>query len=325
MQILPPILLFVFALTVAHAADPLPSWNDGSTKEALIGFIEDAQTEGSDGYIPPAERIAVFDNDGTLWSEQPMYFQLLFAIDRLKALAEEDPTLAATEPFRAVLEADRETLRTYGMKEIGEIIMRTHAGLTEEQFAGVVRDWIEQARHPQTGMRYTDMTFQPMKELLEALRNAGFKTYIVSGGGLSFMRPWVEDVYGIPPVQVVGSRVKVEYRVTEDGPALVRLPELDLVDDKVGKPVGIYQVIGRRPVFAAGNSDGDFQMLEYTTSGPEPRFGLLVHHTDGEREYAYDRDSHIGRLERGLDEAEDRGWQIVDMARDWATVYGNEN
>ena len=322
MKILQPILFLVFALSVAHADDPLPSWNEGPTKDALIVFIDEAQTDGSEGYIPPAERIAVFDNDGTLWSEQPMYFQLLFAVDRLKALAEEDPSLATTEPFRAVLEADRETLRTYGMKEIGEIIMRTHAGLTEEQFAGVVRDWVEQATHPRTGMKYTDMTFQPMKELLEALRNAGFKTYIVSGGGVSFMRPWVEDVYGIPPEQVVGSRVKVEYRVTEDGPALVRLPEIDLVDDKAGKPVGIYQVIGRRPVFAAGNSDGDFQMLEYTTSGPGPRFGLLVHHTDGEREYAYDRDSHIGRLERGLDEAEDRGWQVVDMARDWATVYG---
>ena len=317
-------LLLPFVLSVAQAADPLPSWNDGPAKTALSSFLADAQSENSEGYIPPAERIAVFDNDGTLWSEQPMYFQLLFAIDRLKAMAEEDPSLAATEPFRAVLESDKETLRTYGMKEIGEIIMRTHAGLTEEQFAGVVRDWIDGATHPQTGMKYTEMTFQPMKELLDALRDAGFKTYIVSGGGLSFMRPWVEEVYGIPPEQVVGSRVKVEYQVREDGPALVRLPEIDLVDDKAGKPVGIYQVIGRRPVFAAGNSDGDFQMLEYTTTGEGPRFGLIVHHTDGEREFAYDRDSHIGRLDRGLDEAEDRGWLVVDMARDWASVYGNE-
>jgi phosphoserine phosphatase len=316
-------LLLGLVLSVAQAADPLPSWNDGPTKAGLISFITDAETEGSKGFIPPAERIAVFDNDGTLWSEKPMYFQLLFAVDRLRALAEDDPSLASTEPFRAVLEADRETLHTYGMKEVAEIIMRTHAGLTEEEFAGVVRDWIDQATHPQTGMKYTDMTFRPMKELLDALRGAGFKTYIVSGGGLSFMRPWVEDVYGIPPEQVVGSRVKVEYQVRDDGPALVRLPEIDLVDDKAGKPVGIYQAIGRRPVFAAGNSDGDFQMLEYATTGKGPRFGLLVHHTDDEREYAYDRDSHVGRLDRGLDEAEERGWMIVDMARDWGAVYGH--
>jgi phosphoserine phosphatase len=316
-------LLLGLVLSVAQAADPLPSWNDGPTKAGLISFITDAETEGSKGFIPPAERIAVFDNDGTLWSEKPMYFQLLFAVDRLRALAEDDPSLASTEPFRAVLEADRETLHTYGMKEVAEIIMRTHAGLTEEEFAGVVRDWIDQATHPQTGMKYTDMTFKPMKELLDALRGAGFKTYIVSGGGLSFMRPWVEDVYGIPPEQVVGSRVKVEYQVRDDGPALVRLPEIDLVDDKAGKPVGIYQAIGRRPVFAAGNSDGDFQMLEYATTGKGPRFGLLVHHTDDEREYAYDRDSHVGRLDRGLDEAEERGWMIVDMARDWGAVYGH--
>lgn len=325
MKTIPLGLLLGLVLSVAQAADPLPSWNEGPTKAALISFITDAQIESSEGFIPPAERIAVFDNDGTLWSEQPMYFQLLFAVDRLKTLAEEDPSLASTEPYRAVLEADRETLRTYGMKEIGEIIMRTHAGLTEAQFASIVREWISQATHPQTGMKYTDMTFKPMKELLDALRGAGFKTYIVSGGGLSFMRPWVEDVYGIPPEQVVGSRVKVEYKVRDDGPALVRLPEIDLVDDKAGKPVGIYQVIGRRPVFAAGNSDGDFQMLEYTTAGAGPSFGLIVHHTDDEREYAYDRDSHIGQLDRGLDEADERGWVVVDMARDWASVYGNHD
>ena len=322
MKILTFTCLSCFCLTALHAVDPLPSWNNGPVKAALIFFIADAQTEGSEGYIPPGERIAVFDNDGTLWSEQPMYFQLFFVIDRLKELAKEDPSLKTTQPYKAVLTGDKQTLQTFGHKEIGQLLMKTHAGMTESEFSDLVSDWIATATHPETGKKFTDMTFQPMKELLEALREAGFKTYIVSGGGVSFMRPWVEEVYGIPPEQVVGSRVKVEYR--EDG-ELVRKPEIDLIDDKEGKPVGIYQVIGRRPVFAAGNSDGDFQMLEYTTAGEGPRMALLVHHTDAKREYAYDRESHIGKLERGLDEADERGWVVADIAKDWETVYSENN
>ncbi|MGA0333700.1 MAG: HAD family hydrolase [Kiritimatiellia bacterium] len=311
-----------FAATTLPAADILPSWNEGPVKSALTSFIANAQSENSDGYIPPAERIAVFDNDGCLWSEQPLYFQAYFILDRVKEMASDHPEWKSTQPYQAILEGDKETMKTWGHNELLEVAMATHTGMTEEEFAQRVRQWISTAKHPETGMRFVDMTFQPMKELLQALRDAGFKTYIVSGGGVSFIRPWAEAAYGIPPEQVVGSRVKVEY---QEGGSLRRIPEIDLIDDKEGKPVGIYQVIGRRPVFAAGNSDGDFQMLEYTTTGQGPRLGLLVHHTDADREFAYDRESHIGKLNRGLDEAEARGWIVVDMAKDWKTVYGESN
>ena len=307
---------------MVHAADPLPSWNEGQVKSALLTFIAEAQTEGSPGFIEPGDRIAVFDNDGCLWSEQPMYFQLFFMADRVKALAADHPEWKTTQPFQAILEEDHDTVKAFGHAELLEIAMATHSGMSEEEFAAIVRDWTATAVHPETGKRFLDMTYQPMKELLQALRDAGFKTYIVSGGGLSFIRPWSEEVYGIPPEQVIGSRVKVEYKVTEEGGNVMRLPEIDHIDDKEGKPVGIYQVIGKRPAFAAGNSDGDFQMLEYTTTGQGPRFGLYVHHTDAEREWAYDRDSHVGKLDRGLDEADERGWVVADMARDWKTIYG---
>lgn len=315
----PRIFLFLSLLASFLRADSLPSWNEGEVKTALLTFIEQAQDETSDWYIAPGDRIAVFDNDGCLWSEQPMYFQIYFIKDRVKEMAADNPEWKTTQPFKAVLEKDLETMKTWGHKEILEVALATHTGMTEDEFAAEVKEWMATATHPETGMKFTDMTYQPMKELLQALRDAGFKTYIVSGGGLSFMRPWVEEVYGVVPEQVIGSRVKVEY---QEGGQIVRIPEMDLIDDKEGKPVGIYQVIGKRPVFAAGNSDGDFQMLEYTTAGEGPRMGLYVHHTDAEREWAYDRESHVGRLDRGLDEAPKRGWIVADMAKDWKTIYG---
>ncbi len=312
-------LLPLFFLNLLFAADPLPSWNEGDTKASLLAFISASQVEGGEGYIAPGDRIATFDNDGNLWSEQPMYFQLIFILERVAVLAPEHPEWKEQQPFKAVLEKDKETLKTFGEKELLELMAATHAGMTEDEFSDIVSEWIKTAKHPTTGKLYTEMTYQPMKELLQALRDAGFKTYIVSGGGVSFMRPWVEAVYGIPPEQVVGSRIKVEY---EDGGTLRRTGEIDLIDDKAGKPVGIYQVIGKRPVLASGNSDGDFQMLEYATTGEGPRLGLILHHTDGEREFAYDRESHVGKLDRGLDEAGDRGWLIIDMKKDWGSVFG---
>jgi hypothetical protein len=276
---------------------------------------------GSEEFVPESERIAVFDNDGNLWSEKPVYFQLLFAMDRVRALVGERPEWREQQPFKAVLENDMQALAESGEKGLLELVMASHAGMTTVEFAQIVEDWITTARHPETGKRYTDMVYQPMLELLDYLRANGFKTYIVSGGGIEFMRPWAQRVYGVPPEQVIGSSIKVEYEVTPDGPVLRRLPEIDFIDDKAGKPIGIHKFIGRVPLFASGNSDGDLQMLQWTTAGEGPRFGLVVHHTDAEREWAYDRDSHVGRLDKALDAAEASGWVVVDMQRDWRRVY----
>ncbi|MDF3129734.1 HAD family hydrolase [Kiritimatiellaeota bacterium B1221] len=313
------LLCFAACTSSLFAQDLLPSWNEGETKGRILKFISEAQTEGSDGYIAPGDRIATFDNDGNLWSEKPMYFQLIFIMERVAALAPEHPEWKTQQPFQAVLEGDKAAMKGFGEKELLELMAATHAGMTEEEFSEIVSEWMQTAKHPTAGKLYTEMTFQPMKELLQALRDAGFKTYIVSGGGISFMRPWVEAAYGIPPEQVVGSRIKVEY---EEGGKIRRLGEIDLIDDKAGKPVGIYQVIGKRPVLASGNSDGDFQMLEYATTGEGARLGLILHHTDADREWAYDRESHVGQLSRGLDEAAARGWIVIDMAKDWKTIYG---
>ncbi len=299
----------------------LPSWNEGEAKEAIVDFVERVTTPGSPDFVPEAERIATFDNDGTLWSEKPMYFQLLFAIDRVKATAAEHPEWKDKQPFKGVLEGDMETAAATGEHGILELVMASHAGMTTEEFEAIVKEWLATARHPELDRPYTEFVFQPMLELLDYLRANGFKTFIVSGGGIEFMRPWVEEVYGIPPEQVVGSSIKVEYRVEDGKPALVRLPEIDFIDDKEGKPVGIHQFIGRRPIAAFGNSDGDFQMLEWTTAGEGARLGVYIHHTDAEREWAYDRDSHVGSLSRGLDEAAARGWVLVDMKQDWQTIY----
>jgi phosphoserine phosphatase len=314
------LLVFFISLPVLLPlrADLLPSWRPGPVKRALTSFIAQAETEGAEGYIEPEDRIAVFDNDGCLWSEKPFYFQFSFAVEKLREQAERQPHLLQTQPFKAVLEQDKETLATFGEHELLEVVMQTHAGSTEEAFTKEVQSWIKTARHPETGMLLTDMTFQPMLELIQALQAAGFKTYIVSGGGASFLRAWSQEIYGIPPEQVIGSRLQVDY---QSGGSLIRQPKVDHINDKEGKPVGIAQHIGRRPVFAAGNSDGDFQMLEYVTHGPGARLGMLIHHTDDEREYAYDRDSSVGKLNRGLDEASGRGWILVDMSQEWATVY----
>jgi phosphoglycolate phosphatase-like HAD superfamily hydrolase len=304
-----------------EAADPLPSWNDGTARRRVLAFVEGVTREGGPSYVPPAERIAVFDNDGTLWAEQPMYFQAFFIFDRIRALAPQHPEWKDREPFASVLKGDVKAALAGGEHALLEMAMGTHAGMTSEEFDRIVTDWVTTARHPKTGRLYTEMVYQPMLELLDYLRANGFKTYIVSGGGIEFMRPWAERVYGIPPEQVIGSSIKTKFELREGQPVLVRLPELNFVDDKAGKPVAIQMHIGRRPIAAFGNSDGDLQMLQWTAAGPGRRFCLYVHHTDAEREWAYDRESHIGRLDEGLDEARARGWTIVDMKADWKRIY----
>lgn len=315
-------LVFVTPTTSAQAADPLPSWNDTAPKRAIIAFVKKVTMPGSPDYVPPAERIAVFDNDGTLWSEQPVYFQLFFAIDRVKKLAEAHPEWKTRQPFQAVLEGDMKALAKSDKKGLVELIMATHAGMTTDEFADIVSDWIKTAKHPALNRPYTSLVFQPMLELLTYLREKFFETYIVSGGGIGFMRPWTEAVYGIPPEQVVGSSLVTKFEMRDGKPVIVREPKMNFIDDKEGKPVAINLHIGRRPIFAFGNSDGDLQMLQWTTlAGEGKRFAGIVHHTDAGREFAYDRDSHIGRLDQALDEAGKNGWTVVDMQRDWKQIY----
>jgi phosphoglycolate phosphatase-like HAD superfamily hydrolase len=315
-------LLIGFFLDTALAdTDPLPSWNEGPAKQSILSFVAAVTNQSSPDYVPPAERIATFDNDGTLWTERPVYFQMLFAIDRVKALAPEHPEWRTTQPFKAVLENDMEALADSGEKGLLELVMATHAGNTTQEFAQIVTKWLAAARHPRFKRPYTELVFQPMLEVLEYLRANAFKTFIVSGGGIEFMRPWVQAVYGIPPEQVVGSSIKAKFEMRDGKPVLVRLPEINFIDDKAGKPVGINQHIGRRPIAAFGNSDGDLQMLQWTAAGKGKRLMLLVHHTDELREYAYDRKSHIGRLDKALDEAKKRGWTVVDMKSDWKIIY----
>ena len=305
--------------------DPLPSWNEGMSKKNIVDFVTRTVTEGGPDFIPVSDRIACFDNDGTLWSEQPLYFQFAFALDRIKAMAPQHPEWKTKQPFKALLEGDLKTALGGGEKAILEIVMATHSGMSTEEFEKAVKDWMAYAKHPTTGKHYNEMIYQPMVELLNYLRSNGYKTFIVSGGGVDFMRPWVERAYGIPPDQVVGSSGKVKYEVKEGTTALIKLPEVNFIDDKDGKPVGIHQFIGKHPVFAAGNSDGDYAMLQWTsTSTGYPRFGLIVHHTDSVREWAYDRQSHIGRLEKGLDDAAKYNWTIVDMQAEWNKIYPGE-
>ncbi|MEM9915339.1 MAG: HAD family hydrolase [Planctomycetota bacterium] len=318
------LLALLLMFTAPLSAEPLPSWNDGPAKQSIIDFVEAVSTEGSPDFVPEAERIATFDNDGCLWSEQPVYFQLIYAIDRVKAMADDHPEWKSTQPFQAVLENDRVALAAMDHAQLGQLIMATHAGMTTDEFDAAVRDWLDTAKHPRFDRPYDELTYQPMVELLEYLRANGFKTFIVSGGGIDFVRVFAEDAYGIPPEQVVGTSLKTAFELRDGVPTLVKLPELNFIDDKEGKPVGIHQHIGRRPLFAAGNSDGDLQMLQYTTAGDGPRFGLLVHHTDAEREWAYDRESHVGKLDKALDEAGEKGWTVADMANDWNTVYDAE-
>jgi phosphoglycolate phosphatase-like HAD superfamily hydrolase len=319
-------LLFVATCRLALAADAtLPSWNDGPAKQAIIAFVERVTREGGPDFVPPSERIATFDNDGTLWCEQPMYFQALFAFDRIKALAKDHPEWTTTDPFKSVLAGDMKALSAKGEKGLLEILAATHAGMTVDEFHATVREWLHTARHPRFNRPYNECVYQPMVELLDYLRANGFKTYIVSGGGVEFMRPWAEQAYGIPPEQVVGSSGVVKFELVDGKPVLRKEPKVEFIDDGPGKPVGINRFIGRRPIAAFGNSDGDFEMLEWAAT-PEPgspltRLGLIVHHTDAQREYAYDRTSQVGKLNKALDEAPQRGWVVVDMKSDWRTVF----
>jgi len=316
-------LILILAVPVHTRADrdPLVSWNDGTAKQAIVDFVAAVTDTGGPDYVPPAERIAVFDNDGTLWSEKPAYFQLLFAIDHIKALAPQHPEWKTQQPFKAVLENNIEALAASGEKGLVQLIMASHAGMTTDEFEQIVTDWQATAKHPGFKRPYTELVFQPMLELLQYLRDNGFKTFIVSGGGVEFMRPFTEKIYGIPPEQVIGSSIKTKFELRDGKPVLVRLPEIFFIDDKAGKPVGIQKFIGRRPTAAFGNSDGDLQMLQWTTAGSGKRFGLIVHHTDSKREYAYDQKSHVGRLDKALVEARGKGWTVVDMKKDWKVIY----
>ena len=308
----------------AFAADPLPSWNDAGPKKAIIAFVEKVTKEDSSDFVPAAERIATFDNDGTLWSEQPLYFEFIFALDRLRALAPRHPEWKTEQPFAAALKGDVKGALAGGEPAVARLLAVTHAGMTPDEFDQIVRDWIASARHPKTGRLYVEMVYQPMLELLAYLRANGFRTFIVSGGEIEFIRAWSERVYGVPPEQVVGSSVKTKFELRDGEPVLVRLPQIDFVSDNAGKPVGISSHIGRRPIAAFGNSDGDLPMLQWTTAGRGARFALLVHHTDSAREWAYDRRSPIGRLDKALDAAQAKGWTVVDMKTDWKVVYPYE-
>ncbi len=306
----------------ADASDPLPSWTNGTAKQAILAFVARVTTEQGADFVPTAERIATFDNDGTLWAEQPYYFQLAFAFDRIKAMAPQHPEWKDHEPFEALLQNDKAAFASSGESGLLEVVAATHAGMTTDEFTDAVLDWMATARHPRFGRPYNQLTYQPMLELLGYLRANGFKTFIVSGGGVEFMRPWVEKAYGIPPEQVVGSSGVVKFETDAAGkPHLIKLTKVEFVDDGPGKPVGINRFIGRRPIFAFGNSDGDLEMLQWTVAGAGLRFAGLVHHTDAEREYAYDRQSKIGKLDKALDAAAAGGWTVVDMKNDWSRIF----
>jgi hypothetical protein len=309
------------AMAQSTKADPLPSWNEGPAKKAILDFVARTTTAGGPDFVPVEERIATFDNDGTLWVEQPIYTQVVFTLDRVKALARKHPEWKEKQPFKAVLEHDMSALKVSGEKGLVEMMMATQAGTTTDEFAQSVSQWIARAKHPRFQRLYTECVYQPMLELLSYLRAQGFATYIVSGGGVEFMRPWTEKVYGVPPQQVIGSSIKTKFELRNGEPVLVRLPEINSIDDHAGKPVGINQYIGRRPIAAFGNSDGDQQMLEWTSAGKGPRLLMLIHHTDAEREYAYDRKSLVGTLDKAWDEAIAKGWVVVDMKSDWKTIF----
>lgn len=301
--------------------DALPSWNDTATRASIIDFVKRVTDPGSPDYVAVEDRVATFDNDGNLWAEQPAYYQLVFALDRLREMAPEHPEWREQQPFKAALAGDMKTLAASGERGLLELVMASHAGMSSDKFAHSVADWLATARHPRFDQPYNAMTYKPMRELLDYLAANGFSNYIVSGGGVAFMRVWATEAYNIPSQRIIGSRVALEYVSDDEGERVERQAKIAHINDKAGKPVGIQQHIGKRPIFASGNSDGDFQMLEWTTAGDGARFGLLLHHTDGEREWAYDRESHIGRLDRGLDEAEARGWTVIDMAQDWGQVF----
>ena len=313
--------IVIAGLTTAYAQEPLPSWNDGQVKQSIIAFVEKVTKEGSPDFVPPEQRIATFDNDGTLWAEQPLYFQFLFALDRVKVLASQHPEWKTKEPFASVLKGDMKMVLAGGEHAFLEIVAGTHSGMTTDKFNRIVKYWLATAKHPKTGRLYTEMVYQPMLELLAYLRANGFKTFIVSGGGVEFMRAFAEKTYGVPPEQVIGSTGKLRFELRDGTPVLLKLPDVQFIDDQAGKPVGIQMNIGRRPIAAFGNSDGDQQMLEWTTAASGMRFALIVHHDDSEREWAYDRKSHIGKLDKAWDEAIAKGWTVVSMKDDWKTIF----
>ena len=305
----------------ASVQDPLPSWNEGQTKSSIIAYVNSVTDVNSPDFIPVKDRIATFDNDGNLWSEQPAYFQLFFAIDRVKAMVSNHPEWKNEQPFKAVLEDDMEALAKQGEHGLIKLVMATHSGNTTEEFEADVQDWIRTSRHPTKNVTYDQLVYQPMLELLQYLQAKNFKTYIVSGGGVDFMRAFVTGIYGIPEEQIIGSRIKTAFDYNDGNPVIKRLPELDFIDDKDGKPLNIQKIIGKKPVFSSGNSDGDLQMMQWTASNKYKNFMLYVHHTDSEREWAYDRESHIGRLDKGLDQALRDGWTVIDMKKDWKLIY----
>ncbi|RAO75708.1 haloacid dehalogenase [Dyella jiangningensis] len=306
------------------AQDVLPSWNDGAARQHIVDFVKKVTTTGSSDFVPAEQRIAVFDNDGTLWAEQPIYFQFFFVIDQVKAQSPQHPEWKTTEPFKSALAGDLKGVAASGEKGIAQLMAATHAGMTTEQFARNVNAWMSTARHPETHRVFTEMVYQPMLELVHYLRDNGFKTYIVSGGGQDFMRAWATAVYGIPPEQIIGSQGELKFELRDGKPVLMKEAKVALIDDGPGKPVGIERFIGRKPIFAFGNSDGDQQMLEWTASGDGARFAGLVHHTDAAREWAYDRQSPVGKLDKALDEATAKGWTVVDMQKDWKAVFPAE-
>ncbi|MEM9381474.1 MAG: HAD family hydrolase [Planctomycetota bacterium] len=308
-------------LTACAATDPLPSWREGAVKTGIVDFVERVTDEGGPDFVPASERVATFDNDGTLWSEQPAYFQLLFAIDQVRAMSSDRPEFLEEEPFRSAVEANLDGVMASGKEGLLELVLASHGNTSTDEFAAIAREWIETARHPTTAKPYTRMVYQPMLELLDYLRAEGFDVFIVSGGGIEFLRVWAEEVYGVPPQNVIGSTIATTFEWNDGTPRLMRQPRIDFIDDGAGKPVAIHRHIGRRPIAAFGNSDGDLEMLQWTAAGDGPRFMALVHHTDGDREWAYDRESPVGRLRWALDEAAEQDWTVIDMARDWETVY----
>ncbi len=320
------LVIVLWALTIlqtgcCNSPPALESWNDSPSKSALVSFVERTTIKSSPDYLPPEERIAVFDNDGTLWCEQPIYFQFAFAIDRVRAMAPQHPEWKDQEPYKSLLAGDTKGLLATGEKGIVQLMAASHAGITTDEFDAIVKDWLKTARHPKYKRPYNELTYQPMLEALAYLRSHGYKTYIVSGGGTDFMRTFAQQAYGIPPEQIIGTTGKLKYELRDGKGVLVKLPDVEFVDDGPGKPAGIHKIIGRRPVIAFGNSDGDYQMLEYTSTSPGPRLSLIVHHTDGVREVAYDRASHIGKLDKALDQAPKAGWVLIDMKKDWKTIF----
>lgn len=319
-------MLLLFAtgcvrVDVKERQDPLPSWNDNETKKSIMAFVQNVTDRGSESFVPREDRIAVFDNDGTLWSEQPLYFQLFFTIDRIKKMAPDHPEWKEKEPYKSILEGDMKSLADQGEHALVKLVLTSHTGMNTEEFRKDIEDWISSAKHPSKNVRFDKLVYQPMLELLDYLRDNDFKTYIVSGGGVDFMRAIVQDVYGIPSEQIIGSTISTEFELTDNGPEIMRLPELDFIDDKEGKPVAIQRIIGKKPIFCAGNSDGDLAMMQWTASNPEASYMLYVHHTDSVREWAYDSISHIGRFKKGWHEALDNDWTIVSMKDDWNVIY----